>query len=449
MSAAMMLASCGGTKDAGQNGTLIERSDIKIEGKRMTPEALWAMGRIGSVAVSPDEKQIAYSVAYYSVPENKSNNELFVMNADGSSNRQITRDSWQESQPVWIKDGKKIAFLCNESGSSQVWEMNPDGTERKQLTRYEGDIEGFAFSPDGKKLLFIAQVKTVQSTADKHPDLPKATGIIVTDLMYKHWDEWVTTAPHPFVADFDGNGISNVQDILDGEPYESPMKPWGGIEQLAWSPASDKVAYTCRKKTGLAYAVSTNSDIYIYDLATGKTENITEENKGYDTNPQYSPDGKYIAWQSMERDGYEADLNRLFVMNLATGEKRFVSRAFESNVDAFLWNKDSQSIYFIGVWHGETQIYNIGLADNDSLNRLTDGMHDYASLALCGDKLIAKRHSMSMGDEIYAVNNTRSGNAFAEAEQLTFENKQIYDQLEMGKVEARWMTTTDGKQMLP
>ena len=448
MSAAMMLASCGGTKDAGQNGTLIERSDIKIEGKRMTPEALWAMGRIGSVAVSPDEKQIAYSVAYYSVPENKSNNELFVMNADGSSNRQITRDSWQESQPVWIKDGKKIAFLCNESGSSQVWEMNPDGTERKQLTRYEGDIEGFAFSPNGKKLLFIAQVKTVQSTADKHPDLPKATGIIVTDLMYKHWDEWVTTAPHPFVADFDGNGISNVQDILDGEPYESPMKPWGGIEQLAWSPASDKVAYTCRKKTGLAYAVSTNSDIYIYDLATGKTENITEENKGYDTNPQYSPDGKYIAWQSMERDGYEADLNRLFVMNLATGEKRFVSRAFESNVDAFLWNKDSQSIYFIGVWHGETQIYNIDLADNDSLNRLTDGMHDYASLALCGDKLIAKRHSMSMGDEIYAVNNTRSGNAFAKAEQLTFENKQIYDQLEMGKVEARWMTTTDGKQML-
>ena len=448
MSAAIMLASCGGTKDAGQSGALIERSDIKIEGKRMTPEALWAMGRIGSVAVSPDEKQITYSVAYYSVPENKSNNELFVMNADGSNNKQITRDSWQESQPTWIKDGKKIAFLCNESGSSQVWEMNPDGTERKQLTQYDGDIEGFSFSPDGKKLLFIAQVKTVQSTADKYSDLPKATGIIITDLMYKHWDEWVTTAPHPFVAEFDGNGISNVQDILDGEPYESPMKPWGGIEQLAWSPSSDKVAYTCRKKTGLAYAVSTNSDIYIYDLATKKTENITEENKGYDTNPQYSPDGKYIAWQSMERDGYEADLNRLFIMNLETGEKRFVSKAFESNVDDFLWNKDSQSIYFIGVWHGETQIYNIDLAGNDRLSQLTDGMYDYASLALCGDKIIAKRHSISMGDEIYAVSNARNGEAFAEVEQLTFENKQIYDQLEMGKVEARWMKTTDGKQML-
>ena len=315
MSAAMMLASCGGTKDAGQNGALIEKSDIKIEGKRMTPEALWAMGRIGSVAVSPDETQIAYSVAYYSVPENKSNNELFVMNADGNNNKQITRDNWQESQPAWIKEGKKIAFLCNESGSSQVWEMNPDGTERKQLTQYDGDIEGFSFSPDGKKLLFIAQVKTVQSTADKHSDLPKATGIIITDLMYKHWDEWVTTAPHPFVSEFDGNGISNVRDILEGLPYESPMKPFGGIEQLAWSPTSDKVAFTCRMKTGLAYAISTDSDIYEYDVQKGgfinlckkdaKASNGQAEMAGYDTNPQYSPDGKYIAWQ----DVFDADGN--------------------------------------------------------------------------------------------------------------------------------------------
>lgn len=450
MSAAMTLASCGGTKNAGGQdaSTLIRRSDIKIEGRRMTPEALWAMGRIGSVAVSPDEKQIAYTVSYYSVPQNKSNSEVFVMDADGSANTQITQSTWKEAQPVWFKDGKKLAFLSSESGSNQVWEMNPNGTERKQLTRYDGDIEGFSFSPDGKRLLFIAQVKTVKSTADRHPDLPEATGIIVDDLMYKHWDEWVTTAPHPFVADFDGNGISNVTDILEGEPYESPMKPWGGIEQLAWSPASDKVAYTCRKKTGLAYAVSTNSDIYIYDLATKKTINITEDNKGYDTNPQYSPDGKYIAWQSMERDGYEADLNRLFIMNLETGEKRFVSKAFESNVDAFLWNKDSQSIFFIGVWHGETHIYRLSLTDGDKPVRLTDGVYDYASIALCGDKLIAKRHSMSMADEIYAVDGDRNGDSFAEARQLTFENKHIYDQLDMGKVEPRWMTTTDGKQML-
>ena len=450
MAATMTCGACGSIQNSNTPDAedLIQRSDIRIENRRMTPEALWAMGRIGSVAPSPDGKQIAYAVTYYSVPQNKSNSELFVMNADGSANTQITHSALRENQPAWIKGGQKLAYLSTESGSSQVWEMNPDGSGKQQLTNYDGDIEGFSFSPDGKKLLFIAQVKTVQSTKDKYPDLDKTTGIIVTDLMYKHWDEWVTTAPHPFVADFDGSAISNVTDILQGEPYESPMKPFGGIEQLAWSPDSKEVAYTCRKKTGLEYAISTNSDIYIYDLASKQTRNITEENKGYDTNPQYSPDGKYIAWQSMERDGYEADLNRLFIMNLETGEKRFVSKAFESNVDAFLWNKDSQSIYFIGVWHGETQIYNIDLAGNDKLTQLTDGMYDYASLALCGDKIIAKRHSMSMGDEIYAVNSARNGDAFAEAVQLTTENKQIYDQLEMGKVEARWMKTTDGKQML-
>ena len=448
MATSLLLGACNPATDVNVKETgdknLIGKSDIRIKDGRMTPEALWAMGRIGGMNVSPDGKKVVYTVAYYSVPENKSNREVFVMNADGSDNKQITKTGFAENEAVWIKGGTKIAFLCNESGSSQLWEMNPDGTDRKRLSDYDKDIEGFAFSPDEKKVLFISQVKTVNSTADKYPDLDKATGVIITDLMYKHWDEWVTTAPHPFVADFDGKSISNPVDVMEGELFESPMKPFGGIEQLAWNTTSDKIAYTSRKKTGKEYAISTNSDIYVYDLNTKQTTNITEENKGYDTNPTYSPDGKSIAWLSMERDGYEADQNRLMVMNLETGEKTFVSKDFDSNVDSYCWSADCERIYFTGFWHGESQVYQIDLANGNKITPLTEGMYDYASVALLGDKLIAQRHSMSMGDEIYSIDLTGDHTVT----QLTFENKHIYDQLTMGKVEERWMKTTDGKQML-
>ncbi len=433
------------TKNTEDTKEVIGRSEIEIAGKRMTPEALWAMGRIGGMNVSPDGKKVVYTVAYYSVPLNRSNREVFVMNADGTENRQITHSSFSENEATWIKGGTKIAFLSSESGSSQIWEMNPDGTARRQLSNYDGDIEGFAFSPDEKKVLFVSEVKTVPSTKDKYPDLDKATGVIVTDLMYKHWDEWVTTAPHPFVADFDGDKTGDAVDLLEGEPFESPMKPFGGMEQLAWNVSSDKVAYTCRKKIGKEYALSTNSDIYVYDLNTRTTTNITEGMMGYDTNPQYSPDGKYIAWQSMEREGYEADQNRLMIMDLATGEKTFVSKAFDSNVDGFCWSTDARALFFTGVWHGESHVYKIDLSDGGKLTRLTDGMYDYDAVGtMGGSKLIAKRHSMSMGDEIYSID-LADGNKVA---QLTTENKHIYDQIDLGKVEGRWMTTTDGKQML-
>ena len=449
MATSLLVASCnagtGKDAEASAAGPVIGKSDIKIENGRMTPEALWAFGRIGGMSVSPDGKKVVYTVSYYSVAENKGNSEVYVMNADGSENRRITETPFSESNVAWIKGGSKIAFLCAEGGSSQLWEMNPDGTGRKRLSNYEKDIEGFAFSPDETKVLFISQVKTVKSTAEKYPDLDKTTGRVITDLMYKHWDEWVTTAPHPFVADFDGERVTNPVDIMEGELFESPMKPFGGIEQLAWNTTSDKVAYTSRKKTGKAYSLSTNSDIYVYDLKTKQTVNMTEGIMGYDTNPTYSPDGKSIAWLSMERDGYESDQNRLMVMDLATGEKRFVSKAFDSNVDSYCWSADCSKLYFTGVWHGESHIYQIDLANGDQIIPLTEGMYDYGSVALlAGDKLIAQRHSMSMADEIYTID-LAAGNAVA---QLTFENKHLYDQLEMGKVEERWMTTTDGKQML-
>ena len=429
------------------NAPFIGKQEIKIENGRMTPEALWAMGRIGSSAVSPDGKQIVYTVSYYSVKENKSHLVIYVMDADGKNNRMLTTSSKSEGEPAWIKNGSKIAFLSSESGSSQIWEMNPDGSGRKQLSDYEGGIDGFKFSPDESKVLFISQVKYGERTVDKHPDLDKSTGIVVDELMYKHWDEWVETVPHPFYAPFDGNKVGTATDILKGEPYESPMKPFGGIEQLAWSNDSKQIAYTCRKKTGLEYSVSTDSDIYLYDIDSKQTRNLckeseTDRNMGYDQNPSFSPDGKYIAWQSMERDGYESDRNRLCVMDLGNGEKKYVTESFESGVDTYCWANDSHSLYFTGVWHGVSMIYSTNL--EGEVKKLTDGMYDYASVELMNDgQLLTKRHSISEADELYTL--SLSDNKVT---RITGENDHIFSQLKLGKVEPRWTKTVDGKDML-
>lgn len=451
MTAAMMFAASGyvnADTPANTDKPVIGKQEIRIKNKKLTPEALWAMGRIGSSSVSPDGKQIAYTVSYYSVKENKSHTVIYVMNADGTNNLLLTHTADSEVEPTWIKGGSKIAFLTAASGSMQIWEMNPDGSERKQLSSYEGGIEGFKFSPDESKVLFISQVKYGQRTSDIYPDLDKASGKVINDLMYKHWDEWVENIPHPFVASFDGNQVGVATDILKDEPYESPMKPFGGIEQLAWSNDSKQIAYTCRKKTGLEYSVSTDSDIYLYNTETGETRNLckedaTDKNLGYDTNPKFSPDGKSIAWQSMERDGYESDRNRLCVMNLKSGEKTYVTEAFQSGVDDYCWAPDGKTLYFVGVWHATSMVHSTNL--KGEVKQLTDGMYDYTSVAMLNNKqLLTKRHSLSEADELFTVD-LKKKNAVT---RITKENDQIFSQLQMGKVEARWTKTVDGKDML-
>lgn len=433
-------ASCDTSKK--EETKLIGKQTLKIENGLMTPEILWAFGRIGSVEVSPDQSKIVYSVTYYSIEENKSNSELFVMNTDGTEKRKTTHSTYRESNARWMNDSRTIVFLCNESGSSQLWSIQADGSGLRQLTDYEGGINDFSLSPDESKLLFVADVKYGERTLDKHPDLPKTSGIIVNDLMYKHWDEWVETIPHPFVADFNSGNLTNIKDLLEGEPYESPMKPFGGIEQLAWSPDGKIIAYTSRKKVGKEYAVSTNSDIYFYNVETGTAENKTEGMLGYDINPSFSPDGKWIAWESMEREGNESDKSRLFIMNLQTGEKRDLSAGFDQNSNELAWSADSKSIYFVSVQHAVTEIYRADIEIN-SITKITTGVHDYTKAIPLDDKLIAVKRSMSKPDEIYSVNIQTGADS-----ELSFENKEILDQLTMGKVEERWVTTTDNKQML-
>lgn len=439
MAMAVLATSCA-TKD--NDGPIIGKHNPTIENGRMSPEVLWSLGRMGGVQISPKGDKVLYSVSYFSVPDDKSNSELFVMNTDGTNQTQITKTAAREAAAKWMNDGERIAFLSSESGSMQLWIMNADGSNRKQITERDGGMSDFAFSPDETKLLFVADIKSKPSTADLHPDLPKSSGILVDDLMYKHWDQWVSTVPHPFVADFDGKTIKNEFDLLAGEMFESPVLPFGGIEQLAWSPDGKTVAYTSRKKTGVAYAISTNTDIYFYNLDTKQTRNITDGMMGYDINPAFSPDGQWLAWESMERDGYEADKNRLYIMNIATGEKRDLTADFDQNADHLKWTKDSKSMYFTSTWHARTHIYKVDIATAVK-KQITNGDFDYEGAYPAAETLIATRRSMSKPTEIYAVNE-----ATGEATELSFENKHILDKVEMGKVEERWITTTDNQQML-
>ena len=414
----------------------------KLSSDVMTPEVLWSFGRLGEPSVSPDQSAILYSVTNYNVEENKSYRDLYTVSADGGTPVRVTTTPEKESSAVWRPDGKKIGYLSAKSGEMQIWEMNPDGTDPIQISEVKGGVAGFKYSPDQARILYTADVKVKKDIHDRYPDLPKANAYLESDLMYKHWDEWVSTVPHPFVADYKDGKLENAVDLLDGEPFESPMKPFGGMEQLAWSPDGKTIAYTCRKKTGKEYALSTNSDIYFYDVENRKTENKTKGMMGYDQNPVFSPDGKWLAWESMERDGYEADKIRLFVMNLESGEKKDYSASFDQNSTGLSWSSDSKSIYFVSCWHALTQLYRLDLSKN-KITQITKGIQDYSFVAPVKDKLIGVKHSMSKPDEIYSIDPDSGSET-----ELTFLNKPILDQLTMGKVEERWVKTTDNKDML-
>ena len=372
-SLAFLLAGCSnGSTDTTK--APITKPQITIEGGRLTPEGLWAMGRIGAVVSDIETGLLAYTVSYYSVEENRSTSWIRICNP--FEDMKVV-DEFVGAEPAWFGNSGCLAYL---KGGKLYLRRDREEVEVEGAK----DIEGFLLSPMRDQVILIQTVKSHPTTADIYPDLPLATGRVVTDLMYKHWDEWVDEVPQPFIYRLDlryygeGERIKSASagepvNILEGTAFECPMRPFGGIEQLAWNPNNNEVAYTCRKKTGLAYAVSTNSDIYLYDVATRTHKNITEGNGGYDTNPSYSPDGQWIAWQSMERDGYESDENRLMVMNLNTGEKRFLSRTIDTNVDEYGWYNDS-SLLFTACWHATVQLYHVNL--NGNISRLTEGQFD-------------------------------------------------------------------------
>ncbi len=426
---------------AQSNKNIIGKPNISVKNGIMTPEALWSFGRIGEVSVSPDKSTITYTVKYFDIKENKGNADIYSMKIDGTDIKQLTLTSGSEYNVIWRPDGKKIGYISAETGSAQIWEMNPDGSEKKQVSNEDSDLEGFKYSPDGKNVFFIKQVKIDPQTKDIYPDLDKSSGKIINDLMYKHWDTWIESYPHLFVANYIDGKISNSLDVMSGEPFETPNRPFGGLEQINWSPDSKTIAYTCRKLTGVAYSISTNSDIFLYNIDSKQTVNISNGMKGYDMSPVFSPDGNKIAWESMERDGYEADKIRLVIYDLKTKEIKDYTKDFDQNSTGLNWSDDSKKIYFISNHHAKDNIYELTLTNN-KIRKITEGIHDITSVIPAGKVLISTRMSMSHPIDIISVNPVNG-----KISKLSTVNDGLLSQIKMGDIKEKWIKTTSNEDM--
>jgi len=417
-----------------------------FSGGVFTPEILWSLGRIGETTLSPDQTQVVYGLSYYSIEQNKSKRELYLINLKDNSTVRLTKNNINEYNPMWRPDGKKIGFLAADNdGIMQIWEMNPDGSDMKQITTESSDVTNFTYSPTNNRILFTSDVKVNKTTKDIYPDLPKANALIITDLGFRHWDTWEdANFSHIFIADYspESSNISNITDIMPNEPYDVPMKPWDGIENIAFSPDGNQIAYTCKKMTGKKYMTSTNSDIYLYDIASKKTTNISSPIAGYDKNPVFSHDGKMIAWESMERDGFEADKIRIMVKNLETGEMTNYSDGFDQNAFHFAWFTDDKKLYFLSGYHATVQMYSLNL-ETKEIKAVTQGVHDLTSFILADGFAITNIMSMSHPVEIYKTD-LKTG----ETNEISFVNKEMLDKLTLAKITKRWVTTTDNKKEL-
>jgi len=435
-------------------------TEAEIEAGVFTPEVMWKMGRVGSSVLSPDGKSVAYTVTYYNMQENRGVSSIFVR--DESGTRRITDNAGSDISPQWSSDGRTIRFLSDRSGTMQIWAASVADCLLKQISREERDIEAFGFSPDGSKLWYVqtVDVKPVLSK-DVYPDMDKSKARIYDDLMVRHWNYWDEGAyRHIFVASFkDDKGVYDGRDIIGADAaYDTPLAPYFDAAEIAWNNAGNRLAYTCKPLTGTEYAVSTDSDIYVYDLETGKTANICKDYvvgdepridprlriapamAGYDKYPVWSPDDLHIAFRSMRRAGNESDKERLFVYDCRTAERRDLTEAFDFNAMNTVWD-GNDTIYFIAPIEATHQLCRVPAAGGE-VEVLTSGDHDINAFTLSGGRIVAEVTTISSATELYDID--REGNMT----QLTEVNKPIYDNIRMGEVQKRWVETTDGKQML-
>lgn len=409
----------------------------------LTPEVMWKMGRVGGSTVSPDGKTVLYTVSYYSMKDDKSSTHIWSVPTEGGEAVQITDGAGKEASIQWSADGSRIYFLSTRSGDAQLWSAKPDGSDMRQMSAIEGGIEGFGVSPKEDKLYYIKRVQVEKRRSSEiFPDLPDSKAMIYDDLMARHWDYWDDGSYlHLFVADLQNGKVAEGVDIMEGEPWDAPMAPYFDAAEIAWNNAGTQLAYTCKKMTGKQYALSTNSDIYLYDLASGKTTNITEGMMGYDKYPRFSPDDSMVAFTSMERDGNESDKDRLFVTKLGTGEKLYLTKDFDYNAGNVVWDGNDK-LYFLTPIRATYQLCRVGF-DGSPVELVTRGAHDLNAFTMGGGKLVAERTTLSSPTELFAVNLSDGT-----LTQLTNTNAEIYDNIKMGEVRERMVKTTDNKEML-
>ena len=399
----------------------------------MTPEIMLKFGRLGSFALSPDGSAILYTVSDIDLQTEARRTNIFKIPSSGGDPVLFTSEGG--SSPQWFNKGKSVAFV----NKGILYTINNDGTNLRSVTGLD-NFESYSISPESNKIYFTRRVKLDQTANEKY-NFPKANVRIIDDLMYRHWNYWSDYSySHIFVASFNGNTVSAEKDIMEEQKFESPTAPYFDEAEIAWSPDGRYIAFTSKRLRGKEDARSTNSDIFLYEVETGKEINITENNRGSDRYPVFSPDGTKIAYQSMERDGYEADLDRLFVYDIKSASNSWISKGWDFDVENISW-ADNRNIYFTCAYLGTAQIFKADIAGK-AIDRLTEGIHDIGPLSLKSGVLVAGIMSMSMAQEVSNVD-MKTG----EIRQLSFINKAVYESIRMGKVEERYIKTKDNKDL--
>lgn len=412
----------------------------------LTPEKLWQLGRLGEMQVSPDGRTVAYTVTRYDLAANRGNADVYVAPVAGGAARKITDTPTSENSLNWRPDGK-LAYLSSEGGSEQLYAVNADGTGKTKLSDFaaEPGVGNLRYAPKGNFILYTQDVKVSPDTKDLFPDLPKADAKIIDDLNYRHWNVWDDhLASHVFFQPVgaDGRPTGYGKDVLAGEKFDSPLMPDGGAEQLAFSPDGYGVAYTSRKLTGKAEAESTNSDVYLFDVRTGKTANLSEGLPGYDTEPVFSPDGARVAWLSMATAGFESDRNGIVVYDFKTKKRQDVTAGSELSAANVRWSPDGKTLYFVAVVAGTEQLFALPSAGG-KIRQITSGPQNYNAFELAGpNAAVANRTTLSSFADVVRLD-LKTGKETP----LTRINEQELAGVKLGKVEDRRVTTTDGKQM--